>query len=166
MRVRKSWPVNLRFASRSKPGAASFQANCFYEWQQISRKEKQPFAIGMEDGRSFAFAGLWDRWKAPNGAVVESFTISTVTPNDLMRPVHNRMPCILRRENYHRWLGLEEVSGPPLDLLQPYPAEMMRAWRVGNALGNVRNDNATLIKEMSTDAASENRETRLLWEQN
>jgi putative SOS response-associated peptidase YedK len=140
--------------------------NCFYEWQQIGPKEKQPFAIGMDDGRSFAFAGLWDRWKAPDGAVVESFTISTVTPNDLMRPVHNRMPCILRREHYHRWLGLEEVSGPPLDLLQPYPAEMMRAWRVGKAVGNVRNDDATLIKEMSTDAASENHETRLLWEQN
>jgi putative SOS response-associated peptidase YedK len=75
------------------------------------------------------------------------------------------MPCILGRENYHRWLGLEEVSRP-LDLLQPYPAEMMRAWRVGKAVGNVQNDDATLIKEMSTDAASENHETRLLWEQN
>jgi putative SOS response-associated peptidase YedK len=89
----------------------------------------------MEDGRPFAFAGLWDRWKAPDGAVIESFTISTVTPNDLMRPLHNRMPCILGRENYHRWLDPEEDSKPLQDLLQPYPAEKMCAWRVGRLSG-------------------------------
>jgi putative SOS response-associated peptidase YedK len=54
-------------------------ANCFCEWQQIGPKAKQPFAIGMVDDQSFAFAGLWDQWKAPEGTVVESFTVNIVT---------------------------------------------------------------------------------------
>jgi putative SOS response-associated peptidase YedK len=140
-------------------------ANCFYEWQQIGPKAKQPFAIGMADDRPFAFAGLWDRWKAPDGTVIESFTINTVFSNDLMKPVHDRMPCIVGRENYLRWLDPDEAS-KPLDLLQPYPTERMRAWRVGNAVGNVRNDDATLIKEIASDPVNENHATQWLWEQN
>jgi putative SOS response-associated peptidase YedK len=139
-------------------------ANCFYEWQQIGPKEKQPVAIAMKDDQPFAFAGLWDRWKAPDGTVVESFTINTVTPNDLLKPVHNRMPCIVARENYLRWLNLDEPSKPLLDLLQPYPAEKMRTWRIGKAMGNVRNDDVTLIQEITSDAANENHVTPSLWE--
>jgi putative SOS response-associated peptidase YedK len=142
-------------------------ANCFYEWQQIGPKAKQPFAIGMEDIRPFAFAGLWDRWKAPDGTVVESFTIITVAPNELMKPLHDRMPCIVRRENYLRWLDPGERLKPLLDVvLQPYPAGRMRVWRVGKAVGNVRNDDAALVKEITDDAVSENHATPLLWAQN
>ena len=93
-------------------------ANCFYEWQQVSPKEKQPFAIGMKDDQPCVFAGLWDRWKAPDGTLIESFTINTVPPNDLMKPLHDRMPCILGRKNYLRWLDPDEQAKPPLGLCQ------------------------------------------------
>jgi putative SOS response-associated peptidase YedK len=62
----------------------------------------------MKDHQPFAFAGLWDRWKVPDGTVVESITINAVTPNDLLKHVHNRMPCIVGRENYLRWLNPDE----------------------------------------------------------
>jgi len=141
-------------------------ANCFYEWQQVGPKEKQPFAIGMKDDKPFFFAGLWDRWKAPDGTIIESFTINTVAPNDLMKPLHDRMPCIVGQENYLRWLDPDQPVKSSLDLLRPYSSEKMRAWRVGKAVGNVRNDDATLIKEIPGGAANENRATPLLWEQN
>jgi putative SOS response-associated peptidase YedK len=142
-------------------------ANCFYEWQQISPKEKQPFAIGMKDDRPFVFAGLWDRWRAPDGSLMESFTINTVAPNDLMKPLHDRMPCILAREDSLRWLDPDLSAKSALDLLQPYRAEQMRAWRVGKAVGNVRNDSAALIEEIGSEAPNGNRAmTRSLWEQN
>jgi putative SOS response-associated peptidase YedK len=98
-------------------------ANCFYEWQTPSPKEKQPFAIGMMNGRPFVFAGLWDQWKAPDGTITESFTINTVSSNDLMKPLHDRMPCILEAEDYLRWLDSGDPAKPPVDLLRPYSAE-------------------------------------------
>ena len=70
-------------------------ANCFYEWQQVGAKEKRPYAIGLASGRPFLFAGLWDRWRASDGTIIDSFTVATTSPNDLMKQLHNRMPCIL-----------------------------------------------------------------------
>lgn len=62
---------------------------------QRAASGKQPFCFEAADGRLFAFAGLWDRWRGPNGQVVESCTILTTTPNHLLADVHNRMPVIL-----------------------------------------------------------------------
>lgn len=126
-------------------------ANCYYEWQQLSAKEKQPYAIGMKNHRPFAFAGLWDRWKAPDGALVESFTINTTLPNALTAQLHVRMPCILEPAEYRRWLEPEE-GRLPMDLLRPYPAEKMRYWPVGKAVGNVRNDDPALCKPVALPA--------------
>src|ERR1035438_7996133 len=66
--------------------------------------EKQPFHFGMQDDSLFAFAGLWDRWKDTTGSVIESCSILTTTPNSLLADVHDRMPVILRQENYDLWL--------------------------------------------------------------
>lgn len=118
--------------------------NCFYEWQKLGPKEKRPFAIGMSDDRPFAFGGLWDRWRSPEGTVVESFTINTVAPNTLVEPIHTRMPAIVERGDYLRWL---RVSDDWRQFLQPFAAEKMRCWVVDKAVGNVRNDRADLIIE-------------------
>ena len=80
-------------------------ADAFYEWRR-SAKEKQPFCFEVGVGAVFAFAGLWDRWRDPDGHVLETCTILTTTPNNLLADVHDRMPAILPAEHYDRWLDL------------------------------------------------------------
>ena len=118
-------------------------ADAFYEWQTLDAQHKQPFAIALARREPYGFAGLWDRWKHEN-EWLETFTIITTDPNEVVAPLHNRMPVILERKDYARWLaGDGEV--PALDLLRPYPAEQMTAWKVDKAVGNVRNDCAQLL---------------------
>jgi len=133
-------------------------ADAFYEWQKLDPKTKHPHAIAMRDGSLYAFAGLWDRWREPGhgddeGEWLQTFTIITTDPNELMAPIHNRMPVIIPRRDYDRWLGSEtsEDDRLPLDLLRPFPSEEMTAWRVGDKVGNVRNTEAELLEEISAD---------------
>lgn len=121
-------------------------AEWFYEWQKINAKTKQPYAIGLRDGSVFAFAGLWETWKdKTKDQVLETYTVLTTDPNELMEPIHNRMPVILAPKDYQRWLEPGEPTHPPIDLLKPYPAQEMKAWKVGSAVGNVRNNTPELI---------------------
>ena len=120
-------------------------ATGFYEWQALDKKSKQPWTIELVDGNLFAFAGLWDRWKdKAKGQPLETYTIITTDPNELLEPIHNRMPVILSPQNYSRWLDPGEPSQLPIDLLRPYPAKEMRAWKVSAAVGNVRNNSPEL----------------------
>jgi putative SOS response-associated peptidase YedK len=121
-------------------------AEWFYEWQKIEAKTKQPYAIGLRDGSLFAFAGLWETWKdKTKDQVLETYTVLTTDPNELMEPIHNRMPVILAPKDYQRWLEPGEPTHLPEDLLRPYPAEEMKAWKVGSAVGNVQNNDPELI---------------------
>ncbi len=122
-------------------------ADAFYEWQRIDARMKQPFAFGMQSGDPYAFAGLWERWKPGEGEPLETFTILTTDPNELVEQAHNRMPVILTPQDYSRWMEPGDPSQPPLDLLRPYPTEKMRSWRVSDRVGNVRNDDADLLTE-------------------
>jgi putative SOS response-associated peptidase YedK len=122
-------------------------ADAFYEWQKLDAKTKQPYAITLKDTEIFAFAGLWERWK-DNAAdrQLETYTILTTDPNELMEPFHDRMPVILDPKDYDRWLGTDAASPQlPTDLLKPYPAERMRSWKVSNRVGNVRNNDPELL---------------------
>jgi putative SOS response-associated peptidase YedK len=121
-------------------------ADAFYEWQRLDPKVKRPFAFALKSGEPYAFAGLWDRWQGKDNAALETFTILTTDPNELMEPVHNRMPVILDPGDYDRWLDPETTERPPVDLLRPYPAERMRAWPVSRRVGNVRNNDAELLE--------------------
>ena len=121
-------------------------AEWFYEWQKIDAKTKQPYAVGLRDGSLFAFAGLWETWKdKTKDQVLETYTVLTTDPNELMEPIHNRMPVILAQKDYQRWLEPGEETHLPVDLLKPYPAEEMKVWKVGSAVGNVRNNAPELI---------------------
>jgi putative SOS response-associated peptidase YedK len=120
-------------------------ADGFYEWRKLeamtgtqSRRISKPYAFTMKDPETspFAFAGIWSAWKDPQGSWLQSFAIVTTTANELMAPIHNRMPVILRPEDYDRWLirSLQQpneappsIKDLPLDLLQPYPADAMQA---------------------------------------
>jgi putative SOS response-associated peptidase YedK len=83
------------FRSAFKQRRCLIPASAFYEWQKVSAKIKQPYCIRPRDGGLFAFAGLWERWNDPAGETVESCTILTTEANELMRPLHDRMPVIL-----------------------------------------------------------------------
>ncbi|UCE59119.1 MAG: SOS response-associated peptidase [Phycisphaerales bacterium] len=102
-------------------------ADGFYEWQKVEgRKRKQPYHIRLNDGRPFAFAGLWERWERPDGDPLDSFTVITTEPNELLRPVHDRMPVILHAGDYAQWLDLHERTPDSLlSLLTAYPAGEM-----------------------------------------
>jgi len=128
-------------------------ADGFYEWQKAGGKT-QPYAIVSQEG-IFAFAGLWERWKNPadGGSIVRSFTIVTGLPNELCRPIHERMPVILPKAAWPLWLGDAEASPDELlALLSPYPAELMRAYPVGPAVGNVKNDEPGLLDPLVGEA--------------
>ena len=85
-------------------------------------------------------AGLWERWdKAPDGVPIESCTIVTTAANQLLRPLHDRMPVILAPDDHAAWLG-EDAARNVAELLRPYPSEEMRAYRVSTAVNSVRND--------------------------
>jgi putative SOS response-associated peptidase YedK len=124
-------------------------ADAFYEWQRIDSKTKQPFAIALKTGEPYAFAGLWERWRnADAGTALRSFAIVTTDPNEVVQPLHNRMPVILPERDYDRWLSTESAR-PPIDLLRPYDAGLMTAWKVDTAVGNVKNDSPELIEPAS-----------------
>ena len=122
-------------------------ADWFYEWQKIDAKTKQPYAIALQDDSLFAFAGLWERWKdRATGGRLETYTIITTDPNELVEPLHNRMPVILKPAHYERWLAPADPAHLPVDLLRPYPAEEMKSWKVSRAVGNVNNNDPSLIE--------------------
>ena len=126
-------------------------AEWFYEWQKIDAKTKQPYAIGLKDDSLFAFAGLWERWKdKESGQSLETYTVITTDPNELMQPLHNRMPVILHRQDYDRWLQPGDPSHLPIDLLRPYPADEMKAWPVGKDVGNVMNNRPELVEPVTS----------------
>ncbi len=112
----------------------------FYEWKKEGR-HKQPFHIRLRDGRPFGFAGLWEHWAGGEGVAIDSCTILTTTPNDLLRPLHHRMAVILAPEAYRLWLdpAIQEVDRLQ-PLLRPYPAEMMTACPVSTRVNNPAHD--------------------------
>jgi putative SOS response-associated peptidase YedK len=122
-------------------------ADAFYEWQKIDAKTKQPFAIALKSGEPFAFAGLWESWQPAQGPPLETFTILTTGPNEIMKPIHNRMPVILEPGVYAHWLAPPDPARPPVELLRPYPSEKIRAWPVSSRVGNVRNNDPQLLEQ-------------------
>ena len=124
-------------------------ADFFYEWKKVDAKTKQPYAIALQDWSPFAFAGLWESWRdKATGETKDTYTVITTDPNSLMETIHNRMPVILRREDYDRWLTPGDPSHLPVDLLRPYDADSMKAWKVSSDVGNVRNNRPELCLEV------------------
>jgi putative SOS response-associated peptidase YedK len=125
-------------------------ADLYYEWQRIDEKTKQPYAIALKDGSLFAFAGLWDAWEdKASGQYSETYTIITTDPNEVMQPIHDRMPVILKPQDYGLWLARGDPYHPPIDLLRPYDADQMKAWKVGPDVGNVRNNRPELVEPVA-----------------
>jgi putative SOS response-associated peptidase YedK len=104
-------------------------ADGFYEWQRTARV-KQPFCFEVGDGEIYAFAGLWDSWRSPDGKGIETCTILTTTANELLAGVHDRMPVILAAEDYERWLDPSmHDAATAVGLLRPFDASSCGATR-------------------------------------
>jgi putative SOS response-associated peptidase YedK len=121
-------------------------ADGFYEWRKEGRR-KVPMWVYLKTKQPFAFAGLWDVWRKPDGKRVESFTIITTEPNELVRPVHNRMPVILRPEDEDQWLDISRTTfAKARSLLKPYPAELMDAHDVSPIVNSAKYDGPECIQ--------------------
>ncbi len=120
----------------------------FYEWKK-TEDGKQPYRIVTTDTDIFSVAGLWERWKSPEGQDIYSFTLITQEPNELMTDIHNRMPAILLPDQERDWLDMTIPAEEAIQMLEPYPSELMKAYRVSKRVGNVRENDKELIHEVN-----------------
>ena len=115
-------------------------ADGFYEWGVVGDR-KQPFFICMREKNLFAIAAIWEHWESPDGSQIDSCALLTTEANALMRSFHHRMPVILERGDFERWLDPAVEKKEMLeDLLAPYPAERMTFYPLGRLVDNPRND--------------------------
>ncbi|HEV8580607.1 MAG TPA: SOS response-associated peptidase [Thermoanaerobaculia bacterium] len=124
----------------------------FYEWKKEG-KAKQPFLIHRQDGKPFAFAGLWSGWRNPEtGEILRTFTILTTDANDLMRPLHDRMPVIIDPENFDLWLD-PKVEEPALlqRLLLPHAVDSFEAYPVSRVVNSPFHDEPDCIAPLAVD---------------
>ena len=147
------------FAPYFKGSRCLIPADAFYEWQRVVTtqevrgtqkrvEEKHPMCIRMKDEAPILFAGLFSIWKDAEGKENPTFTIITTEPNELLAPIHNRMPVIMPKQHIERWLDRTYKDTEPLkQLLVPYPARKMKAYRVSSLVSNPRNDSAECMKE-------------------
>ncbi len=126
-------------------------ADRFYEWEKEGR-HKQPFHIRLRDGRSLAFAGLWEHWEGPEGKAIHSCTILTASPNELLRPLHHRMAVILAPDDYDLWLdpAIQEVDRLQ-SLQRPYLAEAMTPYPVSTRVNNPANDHPECVESIQRE---------------
>ncbi|MFC7239983.1 SOS response-associated peptidase [Saliphagus sp. GCM10025317] len=151
-------------------GRCLVSADGFYEWATTENGDKQPYRVTLADDRPFAMAGLWERWEPDpettqagleafgggsnerenEGAAerepgpVETFTVLTTRPNDLVADLHDRMAVILEPDREREWLTADD----PRDLLEPYPAEEMRAYPVSTAVNSPTVDEPSLVEPL------------------
>ena len=138
-------------------------ADAFYEWKKITvtgevrgkkkeSVEKQPIVFRMKDERMFMFAGLFSVWRNDQGEEFPSFAIITTEPNELMKPVHNRMPVILQENDFDQWIDRNNKDTEELKkLLVPYPAEKMSAYAVSKLVSSSRNDGPECLEPVKTE---------------
>ena len=118
----------------------------FLEWRKEG-KRRLPYVFAMKDDQPFALGGVWRHWRSPDRKNdMDTFAIITVEPNELVAETtgHDRMPLIVARKDWQRWLELGNPERPPVDLLRPFDADQMKAWRVGERINNVKNNDPAL----------------------
>ncbi|HEY0981708.1 SOS response-associated peptidase [Schlesneria sp.] len=142
----------------SKPSfSQSFQlrrclipANGFFEWKRLDSKSKQPWNIFRADGQPLALAGIWDRWQAVDGTVIESCAVVTTEANSFMAQIHDRMPVILEKADWKAWLDPKLVDLEVLRrFLVPCPSEILAATPVCSLVNNVKYDSPECLKRVT-----------------
>ncbi|MEH2192621.1 MAG: SOS response-associated peptidase [Nostoc sp.] len=156
------------FRSAFKHRRCLVLADGFYEWQRQQGK-KQPFYFRLQDGQPFGFAGLWEKWQpvraaSPTGEAgtpaneeIISCTILTTAANELLQPIHERMPVILEPKDYDLWLDSQVQTPQTLQqLLRPYPAPAMTSYPVSTLVNNSRHNSQQCIIPLSDENAPTN----------
>jgi putative SOS response-associated peptidase YedK len=131
-------------------------ADGFYEWEKLeavgsAKPKKQPWFIRRRDGEPLAFAGLWETWRDPNAeddAVrLRTCVIITTTPNELLAPIHDRMPVVLPESEWDAWLDVENHDTAVLhELLVPSPASELEMWPVSTLVNKADNNGPELLE--------------------
>ena len=135
------------FRSAFKHSRCLIIASGIYEWQR-QEKGKQPFLIQQTDNLPFAFAGLWSTWNS-DGETIDTCTIITTKANEIMTPIHQRMPVILPTDHYDLWLD-STVQQPELlqPLLQPIVSDKLQTHPVSTKVNNPRNNSSECIRSI------------------
>ena len=134
-------------------------ADGFYEWKKMpnatrSKIVRQPYNFGMKDDSIFCFAGIAAKWKSPANELIETFSILTTSPNELVKDTHDRMPVILPRSQYARWLSTHpERAEDLLELLVPYGPADMKRYPVSQKVNSPKNDSPEVMAEVAAQAA-------------
>lgn len=154
----KMQPINARAETASTSGMfrqafarrrCIIPADGFYEWKKLDPKTKQPMFIHFPDDRLFGFAGLWERWQGAEGEKpLDTCTILTTAPNELMAGIHDRMPAILKPEDYDLWLDRNADLQAVEKLLRPYPDGELEATPVSRMVNSPKNDLPDCIKPL------------------
>jgi putative SOS response-associated peptidase YedK len=119
----------------------------FYEWR---KGDRQPFAIACTKDRLTVLAGLWEEWRSPSGERIKSCTVLTTGANDLLAPLHDRMPVILAERDWPAWLGETSAGEAELKALcKPFPSAQMMLWPVDRKVGNVKNNDRSLADSIT-----------------
>lgn len=123
-------------------------ANGFYEWHKSAeKKQKQPYYIHLIHHEPFAFAGLWETWQPETGEAILSCTLITTVANELMQPIHQRMPVILSSQDYDNWLNPAITEAQSLQsCLKPYPSSAMTAYRVSSLVNSPTHEQPECIE--------------------
>ncbi len=154
----KQQPINARAETVARSGMfrQAFErrrclvpADGFYEWQ-LSDGRKQPMFMHAIDDAPFAFAGVWERWQPDAEAEpIDTMTIITTTPNELLRPIHDRMPVILAQADYDRWLDRQTRGEAVADLLVPYNGDAFVTDRISTRVNSPKNDDEACIAPLA-----------------
>lgn len=121
-------------------------ADGFYEWRQTPRGKKIPVYVRFKSKELFGFAGLWETWNSPEGQTLKTCTIITTEPNELIKPIHNRMPVIVPRDLEELWLDPSPKARAELErVLRPYRAEALELFGVSSAVNLPTNDGPECI---------------------
>lgn len=133
------------FKSAFKSRRCLIASDGFIEWQKNSDGTKQPHFISLVDSKPFAFAGIWERWEL-EGQWLESCSIIVTQANELMKPIHDRMPVILSPDYYDAWMNGKETNTSNLkSLLVPYPSDRMKAYPISTLINSPRNNHSDLM---------------------
>lgn len=124
-------------------------ADGFYEWRTEGR-QKKPFYIRRQDGKPFAFAALWEHWEAPEKPAIDSCTILTTSANELLQPLHERMPVILAPGDFQCWLDPKTTAEEAASLLRSAPTEEMTLYPVNLCVNDVKQDDARCVEPLNT----------------
>ncbi|HZU36522.1 MAG TPA: SOS response-associated peptidase [Gemmataceae bacterium] len=129
-------------------------ASGFYEWQRQT-VGKAPYYIEPRGDQPLALAGLWDSWQDPEGQPVESCTILTTEANELLRPIHERMPVVVPPADFARWLDLRCPLARVQTLLRPYPSERLACYPISRFVNNTANDDPRCLEAIDATKSAD-----------